>query len=47
MLINYLGQGVQNLVVVRYGNVIASRGSVIPFFKELVKNKANYLPLTH
>ena len=27
--------------------MIASRGSVIPFFKELVKNKANYLPLTH
>ena len=32
--------------VVRYGNVIASRGSVIPFFKELIeKNKT--LPLTH
>ncbi len=33
--------------VVRYGNVIASRGSVIPFFKELVEKKAKFLPLTH
>ena len=33
--------------VIRYGNVIASRGSVIPFFKELVKKKAKFLPLTH
>jgi len=32
--------------VVRYGNVIASRGSVIPLFKELIeKNKT--VPLTH
>ena len=41
------GAGGTKFSVVRYGNVIASRGSVIPFFKELVKNKANYLPLTH
>ena len=41
------GPGGTKFSVVRYGNVIASRGSVIPFFKELVKNKANYLPLTH
>ncbi len=33
--------------VIRYGNVIASRGSAIPFFKELVKKKAKFLPLTH
>lgn len=33
--------------VIRYGNVIASRGSVIPFFKELVQKKSKYLPLTH
>ncbi|MBG02306.1 MAG: UDP-N-acetylglucosamine 4,6-dehydratase (inverting) [Acidimicrobiaceae bacterium] len=32
--------------VVRYGNVINSRGSVIPYFKELLKNGAKHLPLT-
>ena len=33
--------------VVRYGNVINSRGSVIPFFKSLIKKKSNFIPLTH
>lgn len=33
--------------VVRYGNVIASRGSVIPFYKELIKQGIKQLPLTH
>ena len=33
--------------VVRYGNVINSRGSVIPFFKDLSKNPKNPIPLTH
>ena len=33
--------------VVRYGNVFASRGSVVPFFKQLVKNKSNHFPITH
>ena len=32
--------------VVRYGNVINSRGSVIPYFKNLIKNNSKYLPLT-
>lgn len=32
--------------VVRYGNVISSRGSVIPYFKELIE-KNQTLPLTH
>ncbi len=32
---------------VRYGNVIASRGSVIPLFVELSKEKKNKIPLTH
>ncbi|WP_108649725.1 UDP-N-acetylglucosamine 4,6-dehydratase (inverting) [Dongshaea marina] len=33
--------------VVRYGNVIGSRGSVIPFFKELLENGCEQLPITH
>jgi len=32
--------------VVRYGNVIGSRGSVVPFFKKLIANDAPYLPIT-
>ncbi len=32
--------------VVRYGNVMGSRGSVIPFFMEKAKN-GNVLPITH
>jgi len=32
--------------VVRYGNVLGSRGSVIPFFRELLKNGASELPVT-
>ena len=32
--------------VVRYGNVIGSRGSVVPFFKKLIANGATKLPIT-
>jgi UDP-N-acetylglucosamine 4,6-dehydratase len=32
--------------VVRYGNVIGSRGSVVPFFVKLIKEGANTLPIT-
>ena len=32
--------------VVRYGNVVGSRGSVVPFFKNLVANGAKELPIT-
>lgn len=33
--------------VVRYGNVLGSRGSVIPFFLKLKSSGANLLPITH
>jgi UDP-N-acetylglucosamine 4,6-dehydratase len=32
--------------VVRYGNVIGSRGSVVPFFKKLIDEGATELPIT-
>jgi UDP-N-acetylglucosamine 4,6-dehydratase len=34
------------LAVVRYGNVIGSRGSVVPYFRQLIKEKKP-LPITH
>ncbi len=33
--------------VVRYGNVIGSRGSVVPFFKKLINQGAKELPITN
>ena len=35
------------VVMVRYGNVLESTGSVIPYFKSLIKSGQNYLPITH
>ncbi len=32
--------------VVRYGNVVGSRGSVVPFFKKLIDEGADHLPIT-
>ncbi len=33
--------------VVRYGNVVGSRGSVLPLFKKILNEKKNILPITH
>ncbi len=33
--------------VARYGNVMGSRGSVVPFFRELIAKGTNNLPITH
>ena len=43
---NLVGEKKTRFAVVRYGNVISSRGSVIPFFKELIKNGVMKLPVT-
>lgn len=43
---NLSGSHKTRFSVVRYGNVIGSRGSVIPFFKKLVKEGAARLPIT-
>jgi UDP-N-acetylglucosamine 4,6-dehydratase len=42
---NITGSNKQIFSVVRYGNVIGSRGSVVPFFKDKIK-KTNTLPIT-
>lgn len=33
--------------VVRYGNVVGSRGSVVPFFQKLIEQGSDELPITH
>ena len=43
---SYAGSKDISFSVVRYGNVAGSRGSVIPFFKEIVKNGGRELPIT-
>ena len=42
----YSGPNGTKFSVVRYGNVAGSRGSVIPFFKELIEKGATELPIT-
>jgi UDP-N-acetylglucosamine 4,6-dehydratase len=40
------GRGGPRFAVVRYGNVVGSRGSVIPFFNKLIADGAESLPIT-
>lgn len=42
----YSGEEGTVFSVVRYGNVAGSRGSVIPFFKQLMEEGKNILPIT-
>jgi len=43
---NISGNEKTKFSVVRYGNVVSSRGSVIPFFLDLEKKNANFFPIT-
>jgi len=43
---NLVGANGTRFAVVRYGNVVGSRGSVIPLYQKLVDEGAEYLPVT-
>ncbi|WP_096016712.1 UDP-N-acetylglucosamine 4,6-dehydratase (inverting) [Campylobacter lanienae] len=43
---NIVGLAPTRFSVVRYGNVVGSRGSVVPLFKKLIENGAKELPIT-
>jgi UDP-N-acetylglucosamine 4,6-dehydratase/5-epimerase len=43
---NIVGFRATRFSVVRYGNVVGSRGSVVPFFQSLIDKKADALPVT-
>lgn len=43
---NIVGEKETRFSVVRYGNVVGSRGSVVPFFKKLIAEGATELPVT-
>ena len=43
---NIIGKASTRFSVVRYGNVLGSRGSVIPYFAKLIDNGATSLPIT-
>jgi len=43
---NLVGDQNTAFAVVRYGNVVGSRGSVVPFFRKLIKDGAKKIPIT-
>lgn len=43
---NLVGKRPTMFSVVRYGNVVGSRGSVVPYFKNLIERGARALPIT-
>jgi UDP-N-acetylglucosamine 4,6-dehydratase len=43
---NIVGRHRTRFSVVRYGNVVGSRGSVLPFFRDLIAGGAKELPIT-
>jgi len=43
---NIVGKHPTRFAVVRYGNVVGSRGSVVPFFRKLIEEGAGEFPIT-
>ena len=43
---NMVGTRLTRFSVVRYGNVVGSRGSVVPYFRKIISEGAKYLPIT-
>jgi len=43
---NFAGGHRTRFSVVRYGNVVGSRGSVVPFFEKLIRERSDHLPIT-
>ncbi|WP_138380598.1 UDP-N-acetylglucosamine 4,6-dehydratase (inverting) [Luteithermobacter gelatinilyticus] len=44
---NMVGKARTRFSAVRYGNVVGSRGSVVPYFKKLAAEGHDHIPITH